>query len=344
MTIRRQNLLPRFCAAAMAAAVLGGCVKNEEKITVHADGSVDLQMVVEGDRKDMESGAPGIAKREGWVVTQHMVTEDDGEQKVHRQAEITIPAGQPIPANYPTDDPDGEALALRHATTLEIERRADGVYYHFRRVYEHRPAAFVNVAWDELYEEYGDEDPAKMKGDEARKFVVMLGGIARFQQAAIVRKAWRSLDNPWRQDLRLAVYDAINRVINGIDPDEVVEMLTGESNDDGDSDAELDALAARVDLEVSDAITTVLRDARIPMREINEFHALLARERRRYAITDDYMDDYWRVKLEMPGTLVGHNGDKIEDGAVTWERKGEYFYDRTVELLATSRVSPRDSR
>lgn len=343
MIIERRTWIPATLGVAATLVALGGCVKNEEKITVHEDGSVDLQMVVDGDREDMENGAPAMAKRDGWVFTQHMVTKDDGKQEVHRQAEISIPAGKPIPAAYPTDDAEGQALALQHPTTLTMERRSDATYYHFRRTYEPRKAAFVNVWWNDFFEKFGDADPAEMGAEKVREFVDNLGDVAQYKQTAIVRAAELALDDPWPQDLRLAAYDAIRRVIHSVDPDEVVEMLTA-ADDKDDSDAKLDALAERVDDEVVEAITTVLQSARISAHDIRAFQRVLARERRRYAITDDYMDDLWQVKLQMPGTLVGHNGEKIEDGAIVWERKGEYFYDRTVELLATSKVQSNRGR
>ena len=54
---------------------------------------------------------------------------------------------------------------------------------------------------------------------------------------------------------------------------------------------------------------------------------------------EDLADDAFKIAVTMPGAIVGHNGDRIEKGAVVWEFTGEMLRDREIELMVTSRVN-----
>ncbi len=342
MNTARKDWLVGALAAIVVPIVVGGCVKREESITVAPDGSVHLKIEVEGDRADMERGAPALAIAPGWTFRQRLATEENGDQKIHRQVETTIAPGRPLPATHPTSDPEGQALAMQHPTTLTIERRPDGVYYHFRRVYEPRASAFVDVWWNEMWEEYREKDPKDMTHDEILRFVNALVKVEQRKQLGLVRSATQSLNESWPQDLLLAVYGAVTEVLRGVDAESVAELLKNEDQGADDGDGALDELVEQLDQDVREAVRETLVDGGLSAFRVDEFDALLERERRRYVITEDYYDDSWEILLKMPGRLVGHNGDEVVDGQVKWERKGEHFYDRTVELLATSVVPHED--
>ncbi|MEE9293626.1 MAG: hypothetical protein V3W34_01500 [Phycisphaerae bacterium] len=331
-------------AGAIAISILAGCVKHKETITVSPDGAVHLKIEVEGDRQDMENGAPALARAPGWEFREHLVTEENGDEKISRQVEMTIPPGHPIPASYPTADPDSQALAVQHPTTLTIQRRQDGTYYHFRRIFKARPWAFVNFWLRDFHAQYGDKNPDEMTPEETLKFVEKLVEVERHKQLEIIRVASQSLAEPWSQDLRLAVHDAVTQVVRDVDVNSIAELLRkGEQDDEEVADA-FDALAKRLDRQVADKVRLLIREAGLSERRIAAFETLLQRERRRFGITEDYQDESWEIELSMPGTLVGHNGDQVVDGRVHWEVAGERFFDREVELLATSMVPYDRSR
>ena len=335
-TVRKRVLTAM--AGVYVVSVLGGCVKHEETITVSPDGVVHLKIEVAGDREDMENGAPALARAPGWEFHEHLVIKEDDDQEICRRIETTIPAGHPIPATYPTADSDGQALVIQHPTTLIVERRRGDTYYHFRRVFEPRPWAFVNY-WRNIFsEEYGDIDPDEMGREQTVELVEKLLGVGRRKELALINAAWRTMDEPWPQDVRLAVYDAVSRAVSDVDMDRLVDLLESGEKDDDEVGDELDALTRRIEEQVAEETRDAIRESGISERRADSFQALLQRERRRFVITEDYQDEEWDIRLEMPGTLLGHNGDEIVDGRVRWELKGDMFYDRQVELLATSMV------
>ena len=67
--------------------------------------------------------------------------------------------------------------------------------------------------------------------------------------------------------------------------------------------------------------------------------AELDQQRLGHSISEDLQDEAWEVYLELPGRLIGHNGDTIEDGMVKWEFGGNALCDRDQVLMATSVVS-----
>ncbi len=324
---------------AIIALAAFGCVKRKETITVKPDGSMHWWIEVEGDREDMENGAPALAKADGWVFKERVEKGDDDKQKVYREAVVTIPAGQPIPSTYPTADAEGEALAMRHATTVTVERTADGTLYHFKRVCEPRPSAFVDVWWNSVYEDYRDVDPDDMSESEARKFVDALVEVERHKQQGLIRRALRNSKQSWPQLLLLDVLGRADSILRDVDTDEILHLLVTAEDDSTDDSDPLAEIAQRVDEQIDAAVDDALRNANLSKADVRAFNRQLKSERRRYAITEDYHDDGWEISVEMPGEILGHNGDKIENGRVVWERNGEHFYDRVVEMLVTSRVS-----
>ena len=76
-------------------------------------------------------------------------------------------------------------------------------------------------------------------------------------------------------------------------------------------------------------------------RRSEEFIALFEEQKRRFEITEDLRDDAWEVRVEMPGEIVGHNGDDVESGAVKWEFDSSALCDRDQVLLVTSVVKDR---
>jgi hypothetical protein len=68
------------------------------------------------------------------------------------------------------------------------------------------------------------------------------------------------------------------------------------------------------------------------------FEAAYEREEKRYNITSDLGSHSFKIRVEMPGEIVAHNGDSEEAGAVEWKFSGEAFRDRPYELMVTARV------
>ncbi len=87
------------------------------------------------------------------------------------------------------------------------------------------------------------------------------------------------------------------------------------------------------------AMHGVLRDSgAYSPGQLNRFIHLFHEEQRRHEITHDLSDERFTVRVEMPGTIVGHNADGANGNVVTWTFEGTMLRDRDVDLMVTSRV------
>ncbi len=344
MVKRKRQVNASAVLLVIGLVTLGGCVRREESITIHEDGSVDIVVEASGDRADMEDGLPALARAPGWTFTQHLVTEENGKQKINRKLARTVKPGDGLPDTYPVADDSASPLLVQHPTTLEVEERADGTYFHFRRVYRARPWAFVNYWWSSFYESFAGQKPNEMPDEKKEEFVRGLIDAECHERAEFVKNAAAALDPPLSQDVELSILQAVTDVVRTTDVQGLLEALSqDEDADDGDSGSTLRAIAEGVDNGVADAIEETLRRSGESRRRIADFQEHHDRERRRFAFTKDYEDESWDIQLTMPGRVVGHNGKVTDDGEIQWEFDGKQFFDRDIVLMATSVVT-RDDR
>ena len=81
-----------------------------------------------------------------------------------------------------------------------------------------------------------------------------------------------------------------------------------------------------------------LRHVGVDVGDVNAFVRRFRWHKKYYEITEDLADDGFEIAVTMPGAIVGHNGARIEEGAIIWEFTGEMLRDREIELMVTSHV------
>ncbi|MCH7995995.1 MAG: hypothetical protein IIB57_16330 [Planctomycetes bacterium] len=76
-----------------------------------------------------------------------------------------------------------------------------------------------------------------------------------------------------------------------------------------------------------------------------EFERCLERSKTQYAITEQVGGHAFEIIVELPGSVIAHNGDSIEydktrdTSLVKWEFDGGAFRDRPHSLAAVSRIA-----
>ncbi|MCH7491834.1 MAG: hypothetical protein IID05_14215 [Gemmatimonadetes bacterium] len=334
--LRRMVLVGVVCVAWPA-----GCVKRAETITVRQDGSVEIRLEYKGDREDMENGAPALARAPGWEFEEVVTKNNQDEEEITRTSVATFAPGRPLPAAYPTDDFEGAELAVRHPTTLVVETRGSDTYYHFRRVYEANPWAYVKdwerVLIEEPFARGGDdvnlEDMSPTKKQELVENIILF--VAE-KQLAFARHAVLSGEPPLAQDAWLQLRQAVLGSVAAVDNDQVLAIL--EAGDGAGSDRVAE-LADRLNGQITGAIQVTLGRLGLRRSYIQALEKEIERQRHSFAITEDYQDEEWEITVRMPGQIVGHNGDEVEGSEVKWQFDGRRFFDRNHELLVSSKVS-----
>lgn len=317
-----------------------GCIERKEKIRVGENGAVSYRLEYSGDPGDFESGDALPSERGGWRVEDHLESNEKGEKKQFRVAEMRVERGGEQPGDYAIDDEAAE-VSLRFPTSLTIERRQDGVYYHFARRYEPRPYAHYDYYRKLLDKKDADGDSEHknledMSESELTETLTRLRGIEALQRAEYVRAGAEALGDRWPVDTELHLRQALIHCFEQMDPAPLVALLRDPASDSRDMAIERES--QRIISESREALEDEMQKLNIPRRERDEFFAAYDVEEHRRQVTEDISDERFQIEVEMPGEIIAHNGASVKGSTVTWEFGGEALLDRDERILVTSRV------
>lgn len=329
----------------LVAALAGGCLERKETVRVARDGSVELRVEITGDPEDFETGDVLPERSAGWQVRDRDETDARGRPRRHRVAVMRVAAGRPLPDAYTRpDDPQYEA-ALHFPTTIEIERRSDGIYYHFRRVYRRRERARFEIyrkVLDEALKPLHDSKPQELTAEQRRSLAEALRLNESLRQAEYVMMAGEPLLDRWPQDRLLRLRQAVLDHYRQTDVSALAELL-GEP----DTPQRNEQIRRRIeDLRkgVPELLRQRLRAMHVPRREIDAFVERYDLARATYAVTEDLADEKWEVRVRLPGQIVAHNADEIDGHEAVWHFSGEFLMDRDQVLMVTSRLTQAQRR
>lgn len=333
-----------------AAVVLlvPGCLKRKETIRVARDGSVQMRVELEGDPGDFSKGDVVPAERTGWKTQDEIVTDKDGKEKQHLVATQRFASGRSLPDSFA--DPRGPqyGVALMFPTALDIERRSDGTYYHFKRVYESRTHAPYSIHHELLkneldaLKELGGKEPEELTDQDRRRVISVLRTLEALKQVEYVAAGVAALEDQWPQDHGLLLRRATLDHFENADVEQVVELL-GEPQTP-ERDAAIDAFGVELVATARDMLRRKMQELHVPSSQIELFFVAYDEEEARRAVTEDLDDEHWEVRVELPGEIVAHNGTGVDGRFVVWEFPGKVMFDRDHVLMVTSRVTRGASR
>lgn len=345
-----------------------GCIKREENITVLPDGSTFLAGYFEGDPSDFRDGDALPIERSGWRVEEHLKSDSNQKKTLIRTAQRMIPANAALPDSYAAQNDPVADICLRFPTTVKVERRPDGDYYHFRRVYRgRRYSQFIfwqkTILESDEIQKISNRSPEEMTESERVKLAEAFIASDTRKTAEFIEDAALSMTDRLPQDAWLAALRAgLNTYEREFTDQKLTELL--KSDDDA---AEAMALANQTRELVVESMRQALRKQRIAPMLINEFIDAYHLSRDEFDVTEDLGDENWRVTVVLPGNIIGYNGadamtpDMNDDrgrnpasdagyevldqvtfepgfSRVRWEFDGNRLADRDVVLAATSFV------
>ena len=323
------------------AGVGTGCVKRQETIRVEPDGTMHLLVEFDGDLDDVRQGGAMLNDAGPWTVEDQVVTNEEGDQEMHRRASLVLPPGAEVPTDYAGDDEKLSEVALKFSTSLDIEQRPDGTYYHFRRVYQRRDwariAYFRQKFVDDSLEKLEDRKIEDLNATEREQIARALVEFEMIKNVVLAEAAVASIKPAVRQIDWLAMHRAIQDVFRQLETDRVIELLQMEG-DEAQDQIELEVEKINAGIEVG--INRILTERDPGGGLVQTFQAAVDHQRRLRAVTKDLQDEGFEVRLQLPGRIVGHNSliGINDDGLVEWEFDGDALNDRDQVLLATSFV------
>lgn len=321
-----------------------GCVKRKESITVKPDGSVRAGIDYEGDKADFDKGDAMPSEQGGWKVSRELRTEENKKEEVHLTGERTFKPGEELPGSYAAPNDADAALYLKFPTTLTRERRKDGEYLHFRRVYMPRDWAYVQF-WsdqhiDDSIEKLFEKKTEELTHEERVQIIKAFAGVEAYKQIELAQRALKECDEKLKPDHWLLARRALMNVYEeGVDWDEIARKVQNSSEEDRDQELERESQRL-VDEGHRAIVQSLKRDAGYNGDRLAKFEAAYERAKKYWEITNKLAGHAFQIEVTMPGTIVAHNGDKADDneGTVEWEFDGTAFRDRPYELLVTSRL------
>lgn len=331
---------------ALLPLALAGCLKRKEYITVQQDGGVAMRLQYETDSLDeLENGDAMPSTRAGWKVEQTVELKDDGDETHTLVAEQSFPPGAKLPQNYAAPEDPHADLYLQFPTTLTSERRPDGTYYHFRRTYSPRPWAQIDALQQQAretdkheLERIEQKEPSEMTHEDRVTLVQLALYHEMNKTRAFARRAWQDVAPDATQDAWLTVDSQLKTYFGELDFDRLAKLL--ESAETEDSDELVEAEAQAIENEATERMQAALADnAALRPRQLAAFKQRFAWYKKQYEVTEDLGDEDFEIYLTMPGEIVATNADGIDGNEAHWEVNGKMFRDRTVEIMATSRVT-----
>ncbi|GEM_PF-998574 len=361
---RKQRVLT-VTSLTMLAFVFG-CPFRHEEINVARDGSVKMTVHFEGAEEELAAFDAVPTKEAGWVVERRVEKskKDEEKDKHFLEAVRSFGPGEALPKNFAAPEQKDAELVLNFPTDFRREKRADGTYFTFRRVYTPRAWAQTDF-WRECFI---DDDIKKLteKGvetltnEERTKVIVALVAVeahkqAEFAQSAMAQIAADAMPETWlkARTALLNVYD-----VDRVKYDALVEKCEAAPAAERSScyDTETTALARRAQQAFVESLG---RESGWGAGRIEAFEKAFEWAKHRHEITERLGGHAFKIELTLPGTIVAHNADRgegdeatvaeggsIEAGTETasfrWEFDGRAFRDRPYELIAVTRI-PNDA-
>ncbi len=294
-------------ALMLIAAV--GCIKRSETITIFEDGRLRLTAEIVGDPDDVYNGDAMPTAESGWQIEDNIQTDNEGKKELTRTATREIAAGAEIPDSYATPNSRLDAIALQFPTTVTIEQRADGTYYHFRRIYQRRDFAIVQYLQDRAMESdeakaITQKEPQDVTDEERMTLARIFVDIAAKRSATYMEQVGLEMQSEIPQHALLAARRSALAVYSS---DDFMKQLTDLLRDDTEDEGTADKLERDLHARLTRAATESLRESGVRKAVIDEFVDRCSLANDAFEITEDLGDETWFVGVEMPGRIIAHN-------------------------------------
>ncbi|MFH2002942.1 MAG: hypothetical protein ABIK28_24965, partial [Planctomycetota bacterium] len=174
-----------------------GCVERKEKISINRNGETSITVLFQAD--NLEELYPGRVPSadQGWELLESTETRPDGKIRYILAADQVFTAGSPLPGSYADPDLPDAPLHLGFPTRLWFETREDGVYCHFRRIYQGRPwaliAALKEIKADDATRDLMKKDPKSLPLSDRETLLKGMIKIELHKKLTFARSAFLSV-------------------------------------------------------------------------------------------------------------------------------------------------------
>lgn len=319
------NLTKHATQAAWAITLLAlpllisGCLRRTEAFEVLETGQVRSLVIAQGDEDDIDHGDAMPSQADGWRTLIEQVPESstpggsegkETKEDTRLMGVQTFAAGSELPDSYAQPGTARYATSLRFPTTIRIEQRPEGTYYHFRRTYQPRPAARIAYLQKQAFEEdekikvLMEKDPEELTPDDRKALVDATLGLEEAKTKTFLDQAFAEMpDLRLPQDAFLLAREQAGRCYHQRAlRDEVLALF-----DNDPALQEFESIAQEVSRKVEGAFRQSMRASAVPTAIVDLFVQRYEIARDSYEITEDVSDEEWQVFVKLPGKIIAHN-------------------------------------
>lgn len=332
--------------------LLSGCVERKESIVIDASGSVSMKSTFQANSlNELREGDAAPSFEGGWWVQERQEqrvqpinpgAKPDEPQTVYIiEAEIKLPPGADLPANFAAIGEADAEVYLQFPTTLTIERRGDGRYYHFHRFYPRREWAQFEAARKPIQDQLaalGQKKPEEMTETDYAAMARTLAELEVVKHLYWARAAFLDATPDAAQDIWLAMQAALSTVASELDYQPLLRLLgTPEQNERNEEaiQRELHALQDTISQRMEAKLKSV---PSYSGRRLASFLQAYDWQRRFFEVTEDLGDDSFEIAVTMPGEIIGSNAAATNGATATWKFNGDAIRDRDLELMVSSKL------
>ncbi|WP_372365020.1 hypothetical protein [Candidatus Uabimicrobium sp. HlEnr_7] len=309
---------------------LTGCLERKEEVKIDKDGSIYAKWKIKGDKQDVVNGLQLPSK--SFTVEQKEIVENDKKRFVHKAS-----------GKFANIDSYTKALTfseedLQIEQNLRIEKNGSKTYYFFSREYQGRDWwKFERLKKQEIDQKLTKRVSKKgidsLSLEERSKF---LNGLANFE----VKKRLLIIEDALGQAIieKQFALSAIDNTLSKLDEKyreiisaQTIELFLSLSKQ---QQAQKITLSEQ---KINEYNSQILNEnfASYPVSEIQKH---IHKAKKLYQLSEDIMDENFKVHLTLPGRIISTNGERIEKNGVFWETNGKSLANRNVMLQAVSVV------
>ncbi len=321
--------------------LLSGCVERKEKIHINENGAVTISstFVANSVQELYEGRVP--SEKQGWTVRASTKTDSEGKVQ-HVLAAWQEFQSSDLPSTYACAGLKDSFSYLQFPTSVRFEKRKDGTYCHFRRVYKKRQWAHIASLKDSLCKDnlqtLMEKDPKELSQNERIEFISGMVRLELHKMLTFARAAFlKTTPDDNVQDGWLLLYKDVLALRENLNFDRLATLIGGA---DHEGDLELTNVAEKFENDVRDTILSGLRTYCGYTK--NQEAAFLDEYRTQehcHDLSKDVENERFSISLEMPGEVVGANTDKIDGNTARWEFEGKALLDCDYEIIISSRIA-----
>lgn len=349
------NAINRWVVVGMLVSMLTlctGCPFRKERITISADGRVNMLLEYGGSPEEFARFDALPSKETGWSTRQETKTETKAngevEETVTQFAAQSFEPGATLPDRFVGADDPASSLVLRFPTSVRLEDRPDGRYVYFHRTYVPRRWAYVNY-WESVFiddevKALGTKHVSALTDDEINKIVESMTAVEAHRQIGFAEEALKTSLPELPAEYGLLARKALLETYEN-DRDRFQNIMAGcaELDNEQRETCFQDETERALTKGYAAYIEGLRTYAGLDERSLAVFEEAYAHAKRYYTITNELAGHAFEIKVTMPGTVIAHNGDDLSDAndgqTVTFKFDGQSFRDRAHELIVVARVN-----